>query len=379
MQAKDAIKQIIIRFFHIFPVKKKVVLFNNFYGRGFDENPRAIAEQILRDKTDLKLYWVLSKVNMLAPLPKGIIRLERGSLKYYYFIATSSVWVSNVRLPEYCIKRKKQYYIQTWHASGVPYKMVEYDALDNLSDQYKRMMAHDNMMIDLLLSGSRSNTETICRRAFRYNGEVLEVGDPKNDYIIKADKVKCKNTFKKKFKIAEDKLLIYMPTFRVDYSKKPFDIDLDSVKIALEKSTGKTWKIICKMHPNVEEKNKKIKCSDYLSIDGTDSTQEAILSSDLLITDYSSVMFDALLANIPVFLYVKDYEQYTKHERGFYSKLNELPFPSFKTTKQMVNAINSKQFPTKKQYTSFANRIKLATTGDASKRVAQRIEEKCSE
>lgn len=376
--SRNKIKRAIIRSFYIFPIKRNTVLFNNFYGRGFDENPRAIAEQLRKDG-GLKLYWVLSKDNMSAPLPKGIIRLKKGSLKYFYTIATSKVWVANVRLPEYYIKRRNQYYIQTWHASGVPYKMVEYDALDNLTDQYKRMMAHDNTMIDLLLSGSRSNTEIVCRHAFRYDGEVCEVGDPKNDYIINADRIKCKNAFKKKLKISEDNILIYMPTFRVDYSKRPFDINLDSIKTALEKTTGKTWKIICKMHPNVAEKDKLINCTDFLSIDGTNNTQEAILSSDLLITDYSSVMFDALLANIPVFLYVKDYEQYTKHERGFYTKLEELPFPSFKATNQIINAIKSKQFPTKKQYSAFADRIKLAATGDASKKVAQRIKEKCAE
>ena len=376
MTPKDHIKRAIIRLFFIFPIKKKSVLFNNFYGKGFDDNPRAIAEQI-NSKKRLKLYWVLSKENANAILPEGIIRLKKRTLKYYYAIATSHIWVSNVRLPEYYIKRRGQFYIQTWHGSGIPYKMVEYDALNNLSEDYKRMMSHDDTMIDLFLSGSRSFTDIICRRAFKYSGEVLECGDPKSDALVRANRETIKNALKNQLGITEDNIVTYMPTFRVDYSNNPYDINLDLIKAALEKKTGKTWKILCKMHPNVEVKNSKINCSDYLSIDSVNDTQTAIIASDLLITDYSSIMFDAVFAKRPVLLYVKDYDQYIKNERGFYIALEDLPFPSFHNTKAIVDYINKNGVESREAYGAFIKKHKLIVSGTASRQVARLIEEKC--
>lgn len=378
MPIKDHIKKALIYLLRIFPINKKVILFNNFYGKGFDDNPRAIAEQLIKN-SNLKLYWVISKENAPSLLPKGIIRLKKRTPKYFFIIATAKIWVANVRLPEYYTKRKKQFYIQTWHGGSVPYKMVEYDAIDKLPTTYRRMMAHDNTMIDLMLSGSQTFTNVICRRAFKYSGEILECGEPKQDALINADRKKIKTSLKKHLGITEDNILLYMPTFRVDYSKKPYDVDLDKVKIALERKTGKTWKVLCKMHPNVNQDNHLINCSDYVSIDAIDNTQNAIIASDLLITDYSSVMFDALFAKRPVILYIKDYKQYMKHERGFYLRLEDLPFPSFKSTKQIIDHINSSEVNDTKKYPSFIAENKVLADGKASRRVAEFIKKKCTE
>ena len=376
MGKRDFLKLHFIKLLHIFPIRKKSIFCNQFNGRGYDENPRAIIEK-LHDKQKYKIYWVLSKANANTKLPDGITPVVIGTLKYYYTIATSKIWISNVRLQEYYTKRKKQFYIQTWHGDlGI--KKIEYDVYDMLSPDYQRCMAWDNTLIDLFISGSKFFTNLI-RKSFRYEGEVLQCGAPKNDPIVNNDHEKEKAKLKKNLKIKEENLLLYMPTFRVDYSHDPYNINLDKVKDALERKTHTTWKVLCKMHPNVEAKYKTINCTDYISLDDYNNTQQAIVACDILISDYSSVVFDALIADRIVYIYANDEEIYTKNERGLYFKISELPFKSFKTTAEMINHIKKNGLKdAKEKYASFVKEQQPSLTGKASETVAAIIAEKCA-
>jgi CDP-glycerol glycerophosphotransferase len=238
-------------------------------------------------------------------------------------------------------------------------------------------MKNDDKMIDLMLSGSKHFTN-VCRNAFKYNGEILKCGCPKNDNIINADKTKAKKQVKKDLDIKEDNILLYMPTFRTDYSTDPYNIDLDKVKKSLEKNTGKSWKVLCKMHPNVQNKHKNINCTDYISIDKYNNTQQAIAACDILISDYSSVLFDAMLANKTVLVYANDEELYRKNERGLYFNLSDLPFPYFKSSAEIVRYINQDKLKhAKDNYRQFFKEQDVYTEGNASKIVADYISKIC--
>ncbi|MCQ2570880.1 MAG: CDP-glycerol glycerophosphotransferase family protein [Candidatus Saccharibacteria bacterium] len=375
MTRKDTLKKNIIKSLHILPVRKNAILCHNFYGEGFDENPRAIAEALLKEKK-YKIYWVLSRPNANLPLPDGVERVIVGTFKYFRAIATSKIWISNVRLPEYFTKRKSQYYIQTWHGD-LGMKKIEYDVIDNLDKTYIRCMKNDNLMIDAMLSGS-NHFSNLCRTTFKYDGEIIKCGSPKNDQIINSNHDEQKEILKKNLKIKEDNILLYMPTFRNNYDSDPYNIDLESIKKALEASTKSSWKIICKMHPNVPEEHKKINCKDYISADKYGNTQQLILSCDILISDYSSVLFDALLADRIVFTYANDEKEYTSKERSLYFKLSELPFPYFKTSEELIDYIKQGNLKkAKSKYSRFLKDQSMATSGNASETVAKIIEKKC--
>ena len=371
MNRKDKIKQAIIRAFHIFPIQRRTIFCHNFYGNGYDENPKYIAEEI-RKRKGYKVYWVLSRPNANLPLPDGVERVIVGTPKYFYAIATSKIWISNVRLPLYFIKRKNQYYLQTWHGD-LGMKKIEYDVADKLSETYLKQMELDNNLIDFFTSGSKHFTNLI-HHTFKYDGEIVKLGLPKHDPLINSDHETEKRKFKKKLSITEDNILLYMPTFRADYSSDPFNIDLDKVKSALEQKTHHTWKIVSKMHPNVPNEHKTIHSKDYLSIDNYGDVQNAIIASDLLISDYSSVSFDAMLANRPAFIYANDEKAYTKNERGLYFKLADLPFPSFTTTDELIKYVKKISLNDMlKKYKAFVSAQEVVTTGTSSKDITDFI------
>lgn len=371
MNKKDLFKKLILRAFRVFPVRNNIIFCHNFFGRGYDENPRAIVEELL-PMNRFKVYWALDRNHANEKLPDGVEPVIIGTPKFYYIVAISKIWIGNIRLPEFFIKRKKQYYIQTWHGD-LCFKKIEYDALDRLSASYKRRMKNDNQMIDLMVSGSNFFTD-LCRNAFKYRGEILQCGAPKNDNILLKSHDAEKAEFKTKLNIKEDNTILYMPTFREDYSHNPYDIDLDNIKKALEKRTHITWKVICKMHPNVPENNKKINCSDYISIDNYNNTQQAIIACDILVTDYSSVAFDALLADRVVLSYASDEKIYINNERGLYFTLSELPFPYFNNSKSIIDFIlRGDLWAATKKYDQFIKQQNINMAGNASKTIADVI------
>jgi CDP-glycerol glycerophosphotransferase len=99
--------------------------------------------------------------------------------------------------------------------------------------------------------------------------------------------------------------------------------------------------IIVRMHPNLIN---KVDTSELVNFEGVvDGTlyhdmQELLCVSDLLITDYSSSMFDFSMQHRPCLLYATDVEQY---DRGYYYDFCELPFPLARDGKQLAELIKN--------------------------------------
>ena len=316
---------LVLYIFRIFPIKKNKVCFINFSGKGYGDNPKYITEEILKENEDIEIVWFVKNIEKVKKeFPSRVRLVKIFSLRYLYELETAKVWVNNSRFDQFVIKRKGQYYIQTWHG-GLALKKIEYDASDKMSEYYHKVMKNDNNLMDVMISNSKFCTE-VYRRAFRFKGDIKEYGTPRNDFLLQKhdDTITKIRNF---FDIKEDnKILLYAPTFRDKYLKNPYDIDFERVKKELEDKTKQKWKIIVKLHPRIENPEDLIKFNDDI-INATKypDVQELIYSCDLLITDYSSTMFESLIANKSVILYANDIENYI-NERGFYFTFEELPF-----------------------------------------------------
>ncbi len=95
--------------------------------------------------------------------------VKETSMKAIYHLATAKLWIDNSRKREWIIKRKGQYYVQTWHGN-VCIKTIEKDAEDYLDKPYIRCAKHDSQMADLMISGSKFRTKNY-RSAFYYKGK----------------------------------------------------------------------------------------------------------------------------------------------------------------------------------------------------------------
>lgn len=362
----------------LFPVKNNKIVFQSYYGRGYSDNPKYIAEELRKSNEKLDLVWVL-KEGTKNDLPPEFRTVIFRSFRYIYEMSTAKVWVDNSR-KEYCMKKKNQYYMHTWHG-GMTMKKVENMVPDKLQSNYLRMAIRDASQCDVMLSNSSTMTKDF-REYFWYpEGEIIEKGLPRNDRLVnytEDDVKRLRETFN-----VEDgvKLLLYAPTFRQDHNLDAYDMDYKRCVEALEKRFGGKWKILLRLHPNV------FKLSDNLEFDPNivintshyPDMQEIYMIADMIITDYSSVIFDYLIIGGPSLLYASDLEKY-REERDCYFEFEDLPFKLCQNNDELEEAIlnfDVESFNTKTA--EFKEFHGLCDTGIASKAAADWILDKIKE
>lgn len=362
---------ILIYLFRIFPINNNKIVFVNFSGKGYGDSPKYIAEALIVENKKYDLVWLVNDINNKS-FPKNIRKVKMFSVKSLFELATAKYWINNSRFDIFVAKRKNQIYIQTWHG-GLALKKIEYDAYDKLSDYYKKVMDNDNKMIDYMVSNSDFCTN-MYRNGFKYNGNIIECGTPRNDILVNEEKIKMvKKYMKKIFNLTNEKVLLYVPTFRNNYEQNPYDIDFDLLKNNLESITNEKWKIFIRLHPRINNPEKYIKSiNKYENVTKYNDIQELICLSDLVITDYSSTMFEAMIANKKVIIYANDIEKYND-DRGMYFNLNDLPFKIAHNNIELINIIKSYNDISNSHYKEFTLRVGLKESGNSCEEVVKII------
>lgn len=378
-QIKRCLEQLIrwiLRIFmivcRVFPVVPNKVVVLNFRGKGFGDNGKGIALQLMKTAPGVDIVWAVSGAAAAASLPEGIRSVKLCSLRYYWEMATAGVWVDNCRKGRSISKRKGQFYIQTWHgATGC--KKVERDVQDKLSPDYVANAKYDSQMADVILSGSRFFTE-LCRRAFWYDGRILEFGTPRLDVLFHQTEEENRRV-KQSLGIAQkDKVLLYVPTFRADGNVACYIQEYDRLLAALREKTGDNWVALVRLHPNVADKAGFISYSDkVINATGYPDLYELIPVADVVISDYSSAIFDAAIVNKTGFLYATDLQAY-RADRDFYIDIPELPFPFAESMDELIE--NIRGFDPqhyRENLEKFNQRIGYFESGNASEAVVEEI------
>ena len=356
----------IIKVFGLFPIKNNKILVINFYGKGYSENPKYLCEELIK-YNKYKIYWAVNKKS--GDFPKEIKQVKYNSLPYFFHISTSKLWISNVRLPLYFFKRKKQLYMQLWHG-GLGLKKIEYDVLDKLSDSYIKCMVNDNKMMDYFVSNSKW-FENLIRNTFKSSAEILPFGFPKEDCLLIKNNTE---SIYKNINISNKKVVLYAPTFRNSYEHNPYNVDFNRLINLLKKVTNEEWVVAVKMHPNVHNYKSLFEFNNnVIDVNCIQDTQRLVKDCDLLISDYSSVLFDGLMSNIPSIIYAEDINDYY-NERGFYFDIKKLPFSFSSTNDELCNIIENDYLKGyEKLYKEFLKKVVFYSNGDSSKKIANFI------
>lgn len=360
-------KYLLQHLFFLVPIQQNKVVFSSFRGKQYGESPMHISN--ILESSNLDIVWILDEH---VDSSSNIRRVCPNTLKEIYELSTAKVWVDNCRKDMWIRKRKGQYYVQTWHGN-IALKKIEKDAEDKLSGAYVASAKHDSQMVDLFISGSRWQTD-LYRKSFWYSGEIIEAGCPRSDifYISNNEKYETVRDFYSISK--ETKIVLYAPTFRQDKRMDCYDMDYESVISCLEQFWGGDWVMLIRLHPNLSSMHNFIHYNEKI-LNGSlyQDISDLVISSNLLITDYSTCMFDAMEAGRPAILYASDMEQY-KDERGMYFSFNELPFPLAETNDQLQNIIkNFSLIEYADRTNSFMSELGIVQDGRASKITAEKI------
>ena len=364
-----------LAFWHHMPIQKNKILIwaNSFHTYG--DSPKYITEYLLEHASgQYDIVWVFETgITIPKDLPKGIRVVRYFSMDYLREISTSKFIICNARTGPYHYfnKRPEQVYIQTWHSS-LRLKMIEGDA-HSLPASYIEAAKVDSKKIDLLLSGC-SFSSKIFRRAFWYNGEIMEGGTPRCD-IFFGSKKRIRDKIYQYYHIPTDRMLaLYAPTFRDSKVAQTHGLDFARLSQVLCSATGDLWVIGCRYHPNLKDNGVPV---ESISMTAYPDMQELITAADLLITDYSSCMFDMALRGGACILFTPDLETYTAKERALYFPLDKLPFPVARNMTELEQKIMHFDMSTYQSHVGdFLNNVGNFEDGHASARVADYIEQK---
>ncbi|SNS17814.1 bifunctional glycosyltransferase/CDP-glycerol:glycerophosphate glycerophosphotransferase [Actinomadura mexicana] len=337
-----------------------MAVFSSYDGSQYSCSPRAVYEELIRRDTDLECVWV-SGDDQFAVDGKAATVLA-GSREHYRALARARYVVANHAMPPWFFKRTGQIYLQTWH--GTPLKRLAYDLQDMPYQRTERLdwMEQEVPRWDLLLSSSPYATQ-VMRRAFRYEGEILETGFPRNDILSTPEWERIGTRIRKRLGVPQGKkVVLYAPTWRDDRhhaeGRQGFSLELDVE--TMRQALGDDYVLLLRTHHLITDRDRistggaVANRSAAVRPAGGDSgpfvidvsrypdIAELYMAADVLVTDYSSAMFDYAILGRPIVLYTYDLDWYRDHVRGFYFDLEaEAPGPVVRTSAEVAEAVRA--------------------------------------
>lgn len=361
------------------PIQNNKIVFKAF--GTYSDHGKYITEQLLKHSTDLDIVWIVN--NMSEKVPDGVrLVLASDWRKYIYEMETAHIWVINTIVEKYIKKREKQIYIHTKHWASITLKRFYLDA-STITDvpENVELWKYNGKNMDYIITGSKFD-EVSCRRGFMFDKEFINAGSPRTDAMF--HKTANRNIIYTYYNIPLDNnTVLYAPTYR--YKKdnaighraeaRNCELDYTGVKHALESKFGGEWNILLRLHPSVAKESKNIELPNGV-IDVSDyaDSQELCAACDMLISDYSSIMFEPAFVKKPVFLFATDKADYIDKEYDLLIDYNTLPFPLAESNEELVELV--KKFDLKRyeeNVTEFLNRYGVHEDGNASKRAAEFI------
>lgn len=361
-------------------VQKNKVVFSNFLGRGFGDNPKYIAREILRQGLDWELVWLTGSDG--GSFPEGIRTVRYGSNRALRELASAGFWVDNVRNSIHPDKKEGQHYLQTWHG-GISFKYVEKSVEDKLCDTYLRAAKRDGMLCDAIISACRIQSEDFQENFWLDpRTRILEYGLPRNDALFDQDLLERKyREVRQQLGIpAGTRIILYMPTFRDDLSLEGYQLDFEGIVEAMEARFREPFALVVRLHPNVQSQAGFLTYSEKI-VNGTlcPDPQELYMAADYMITDYSSSAFDFSLLNRPVFLCLLDHEKYQK-DRGLNQVFDLCPFPKACSNEQLLEMIRSfREEDYWQSFREFREQWQPFDDGQASRRAVEWMKNKIQE
>lgn len=327
-------------FVHIFKCNEKRILIasntkNELYG-----NLQYIYQELQKYDYDIQLLMI-NKANFW--------KRRLYNLKLLYYVATSKYILIDDFFPiMYVLKiRKGSKFIQVWHALGA-FKRVGYSRKDIGNEN---SITHKNYT-DTIMS-SESIVENYAEAFGISKEKVHPIGIPRTDLFFnqeEMEKIKAR-LYEKYSNLKNKRVILFAPTFRgsgrksAHYPKEY--INLEKIYQNLQENDV----FIIKMHPFIKNKivikeeyqDKMMNLTDYGDIN------DLLLITDVLITDYSSVIFEYSFMERPIIFYVPDLEEYN-NSRSFYYDYSEYIYGSVaKTQEELLNAIENPKLDIEKQ------------------------------
>ncbi|GAA1780038.1 bifunctional glycosyltransferase family 2 protein/CDP-glycerol:glycerophosphate glycerophosphotransferase [Actinomadura chokoriensis] len=363
---------------------RDAVLFSCFSGRQYSDSPKAIQQELLRRGSDLEQLWVVNDAQV--ELPSGLTAVRLNGREWNEALATSRYIVTNHRLGDAFRRHPDQVVLQTWHGTplkkiGSDIKEVHFAYAPGMKKALHAKTGGGPVLPEWshLLSPNPFSTE-IFRRAFAFKGEMLEVGYPRNDLMHSPEAGAVAEQVRARLGIPDGKrVVLYAPTWRDDqyYSRGRYKFDMRLDVERARAALGDDHVLLIRLHTNVVDGVEEDEHGFVRDVSQYPDITELYLVSDVMISDYSSVMFDYANTGRPMLFFTYDLADYRDRLRGFYFDFEaEAPGPLVETSDDLIDAIRDVEGACtghKSRYEAFVDRFCPLDDGKAASRAVDRV------
>ena len=302
-------------------IKKKSILMLGF-DYAYTGNSKYLFEYLKNKYTSDFLKIVTFNTNV-----PDEYRIEPRSKDFFNTLYTSNIVIAESWIPLAFRKKEGQTWIQLWH--GTPFKKMLFDTneikMTSLNPNHKVQQKKDIARWDYLLSDSKIGKEKFQSSFDMDESKILNSGYPRNQWLLENKENKeLINDIKVRNNIPLDKkVILYAPTWR-DYNYKVSEKNKNKKYMAdfrkLIGKLGNDYIIINKAHSMDSQPSWNIGMKDVITVNNNTNIQELIISSDIIITDYSSIFFDAIHIDKPFYFLMKDFPEFDL-VRGIYNDM----------------------------------------------------------
>jgi CDP-glycerol glycerophosphotransferase len=356
---------------------REAVVYASFGGRQYSDSPRAIHEELVRRGAPLEHLWVVR--DGMCEVPGTARVLREGSREHHEALATARYVVSNDHFPDWFLRRDDQVCLQTWH--GTPLKRLGLD-VSEMRKAIRRFQRRWDQQVgnwQYVLSPNEFTTP-ILQRAYAIRGEMLETGYPRSDVLVRPDLDEASRAMRRKLGVPEHaRTVLYAPTYRdhvVDGNGRyrlDLHLDLDRLRAAV----GPETVILFRKHHYVADAVPAGPDGFVRDVSSYPDGTELLLAADVLVTDYSSIMFDFANTGRPMLFFTYDLDSYQDEIRGFYlDYIETVPGPMLRTTDEVADAlrdIEGVKADYAQRYGEFLTRFCALDDGRAAARVVDRV------
>ncbi|MFD6950593.1 CDP-glycerol glycerophosphotransferase [Nocardiopsis sp. TSRI0078] len=369
---------------HHYPAQRREpvtegILFDTYTGRQYSDSPQSVyAELRGRERwADYPMSWLVADGQVR--LPDDLVPVRHRGREYYEALARSRYLVTNSRQPAWFHRRPDQVVVQTWHGSMLKRIGFDVENIRGKSRDYFDKLAWETRQWDYLVSPSPWATP-ILRSAFRFEGEILETGYPRNDIFFAPDRDAIAERTRRLLGLPEGKkVVLYAPTWRDDkyYTRGKHKLDLHLDLQRMYDKLGDDHVLLVRRHPRVVDSVPVVGEGFVHDVSLYPEIMELFLITDVLVTDYSSMMFDFANTGRPMLFFTYDLEGYRDNLRGFYFDFEETaPGPLLTGSDEVVEAlldIDEVAARSGAAYRAFVERFCPLDDGHAAARVVDRV------
>ncbi|MGP3634952.1 CDP-glycerol glycerophosphotransferase family protein [Streptomyces sp. 24-1644] len=362
------------------PVRKGSVVFESHMGKCYGDSPRAIHEEVRR--RGLRLHCVWSYQSSPKGFPADARLVRRWSWQYLWALARAEYWVDNQGFPQNLRKRPGTTYLQTWHGSA--YKRMGFDEtrvrMQNAPQRHRLQEAVHRF--DHFLVRSEHDVRTLAR-AYRLPPErLLATGYPRNDALSAArarDEAEGRlprPALAETLGIADHKkVVLYAPTFRGGPGKrKRRRLPLDVARFA--ERFGDQYTLLVRAHYLEAARLPVCPPGTVLDVSAHHDVTELLTLADVLITDYSSIMFDYALLDRPVVLFAPDLDAYAATRGSYFDLRDKAPGPVVETEDELfavMGRLKATDTEFQEARAAFAEEFGRYDKGDAARTVVDTV------